>query len=440
MAAKRIRTVKGVVEWRLCLGCGACAYICPERKISLVDAVDEGIRPLVSNQECGDCRDCLQVCPGFENDHRYLQNRPGIDRCVPSDFGPVLEVWEGHARDPEVRHLAASGGAISALLLYCLERERVHGVLHLQPDPDDPIRNRTFLSRSRQEVLAGTGSRYAPGSVCDGLERIESAPGPCVFVGQPSEITALRKAQRLRPALREKVALAISFFCAGTPATRGTTELLRTQHIDPEKIEEVRYRGLGWPGMFAVRLKHEEKFRALLPYQQSWGALQRFRPYSIYLFPDSSGEESDISCADAWHRAGDGGAGYSLVVVRTERGRQALHEALATGYLVACRVDAARLRQAQQSLLGRRGVLWGRILTFRLLGLPAPRLTGLGSAGDWWKLPLKEKAKSTLGTARRIVQRRYYRPLRLDPRTVVPRTVLASTSIPSSHTDSSFSG
>src|SRR5262245_9482546 len=204
-ACVRIKTVNGIVQWRLCLGCGACAYICPEHKITLVDMLEHGIRPAAGDEDCNDCRSCLQVCPAYENDHRLVRRRSGIEPALVSEFGPVLEVWEGYARDNEVRYRGASGGAITALALYCLEREHVHGVLHLQADPNDPVRNRTHLSRIRSELLSGTGSRYAPGSVCDGLEQIESAPTKCVFIGQPCEVTALRKAQELRPALRDKV-------------------------------------------------------------------------------------------------------------------------------------------------------------------------------------------------------------------------------------------
>lgn len=426
--SKRIRTTRGVANWRLCLGCGACAYICPERKIGLADAIDEGIRPLVSDERCGDCRLCLRVCPVYQNDHRDLRLRSGIDVSVFRDFGPVLEIWEGHAREPEVRHRGASGGAITALALYCLERAGMHGALHLQGDPDDPVRNRTRLSRTRRELLAGSGSRYAPGSVCDGLKSVESAPGQCVFIGQPCEVTALRKAQQLRPALHEKVGLAISFFCAGSPSTRGTLELLRAQGIGAGEVGEVRYRGLGWPGMFAVRGRSEEALRPLMTYRESWGALQRFRPYSVYLFPDLSGEDADISCADAWNRSGGESEGYSLLVVRTERGRRTLRAAMDAGYVEAVRVDATRLLQAQPAMAGKRGVFWGRALTFRLLGLPAPKLKGFGGAAAWWRLPLKEKLQSTLGTARRVIRRRYYRPLHFRPESCAPRAAAARSS------------
>lgn len=414
MLRTAICTVQGIADWRLCLGCGACSYICPDRKIELIDALDEGIRPIVSDAQCGPCRSCLEVCPALENDHRTLNLRRGIEPSLKEDFGPVLEIWEGYARDEEVRYRGSSGGAITALALYCLERRHAHGVLHLQGDPADPVRNRTWLSRSRDELIAGTGSRYAPGSVCDSLDLIESAHAECVFIGQPCEVTALRKAQRLKPGLAEKVGLAISFFCAGSPSTRGTVEVLRSNGIDPENVAEIRYRGLGWPGMFAVRTRQESTLRPLLNYRDSWGALQRFRPYGVYLFPDMSGEDADISCADAWNRGDDRNGGYSLIVARTERGREVVRAAIENGYLVATRTDARRLLQAQTSLVGKRGVIWGRVLAFRLLGLPAPRLKGFSGAAAWWKLPLKDKLRSTVGTARRILQRGYFRSLRLD--------------------------
>ncbi len=421
-ARKNIRTVKGIVDWRLCLGCGACHYICPARKIELVDAVDEGIRPIVVDEHCAECRLCLDVCPAFENDHSELLQRPGIDPGVAPDFGPVLEVWEGYARDEELRYRGSSGGAITALALYCLEREGMHGVLHLQADPIDPIRNRTCFSHNRADLLRGTGSRYSPGSVCDRLDYIESAPGPCVFIGQPSEVTALRKAQKARATLTEHVGVAISFFCAGSPATRGTVELLRTHGIDPAQVDEIRYRGLGWPGAFAVRTHNETTLRPVTTYKDSWGALQRFRPYGLFLNPDLSGEDADVSCADAWHRAGEGAEGYSLLVVRTERGRRLLCSALNAGYIIAERVDGARLLDAQQSLVGRRAVVWGRTLALRLLGLPVSRQKGFGGARQWWRLSRREKLASIAGTIRRAIQRKYYRPLQLRPERCVPRT------------------
>jgi coenzyme F420 hydrogenase subunit beta len=410
MGRYKFKTVKGIVDSQLCLGCGACAYICPQEKIDLVEVVSEGHRPRLPNEDCAGCRDCLDVCPAFDNDHRHLLDRPGLILEVKSAYGPVLEVWEGHASDPEIRFMGSSGGLLTALSLFSIERERMHGVLHISADPQEPIRNRTSLSRTREALLAATGSRYSPASACDCLQLIENAPEPCLFVGQPSEITALRKAERLRPALHRNVALALSFFCAGSPAILGTRELLRAEGIDVDDVEEVRYRGIGWPGWFGVRRRGSPAFTPLRPYADSWGFLQRYRPMSVNLTPDGSGEEADISCGDPWYRPiGANEAGSSLILVRTEVGRQLLRKAREAGYVQIEPRDASVALQSQANLIRKRGAVWGRVLTLRLLGLPAPHLRGFSMFENWLRLSLLEKIQSTAGTARRVLRRRLLR-------------------------------
>jgi coenzyme F420 hydrogenase subunit beta len=418
---KAITNVSEIANWRLCLGCGACAYICPEKKITLVDFIEEGVRPVIRAGACGTCSACLDVCPGYENDHRQINVRPGILPELAKSWGPVLEVWEGHAADMEIRMAGSSGGLLTALCLYCLERKQMHGVVHIGGDPENPLRNKTALSRSRQDLLDKTGSRYAPASACDRLDLIESAPGPCVFVGQPSEVTALAKAEKIRPQLKDKVGLSISFFCAGSPATLGTLNLLKSMGIDAAQVKEIRYRGNGWPGMFAVTLKGQSAPAFQKTYAESWGFLQAYRPFSVHLFPDGTGEDADISCGDPWYRpVRDEEPGSSLVIVRTERGREIVRGAMASGYVCLEQAESHKLKSSQQNLLAKRGAIWGRILMLRVFGLPVTRLRGFSLFDHWRLLSLNDKLRSTLGTARRIITRKLFRPLKLEPKDLHP--------------------
>jgi coenzyme F420 hydrogenase subunit beta len=410
--SKRFRTVADVVRWRLCLGCGACAYICPEQKVRLVDIVEEGIRPVLANELCASCTLCLDVCPAYENDRTILNNRFGGVPELKTKCGTVLDIWEGHAADPEIRYKGSSGGLITALSAYCLEKARMHGVLHIGSDPTYPSRNRTFLSRSRSDILSRAGSRYAPASACDRLDLIESAPVPCVFVGQPSEVTALRKAQKLRPQLDSRVGLALSFFCAGSPSTAGTLELLRSKGIDSAQVAELRYRGNGWPGHFSVTLKGQPMPALQMTYEDSWGFVQAYRPFSVHLCPDGTGEDADISCGDPWYRqVRDGEPGSSVVLVRTERGREIIRGAMEAGYVQLGPATARKLLDSQPNLLAKRGAIGGRVAALRVFGVPAPKLKGFRLFKNWLCLPLGDKFRSTFGTVRRILTRRYYRPI-----------------------------
>jgi coenzyme F420 hydrogenase subunit beta len=326
------------------------------------------------------------------------------------EWGPVLEIWEGHATDPTIRFQGSSGGALTAIAAYCLEQAGMHGVLHIGPDESDPVRNRTRLSRTRADLLSACGSRYSPASVCNHLEWVEQAPAPCVVIGRPAEMAALRNAERLRPALATKVGVALSFFCAESPSTQGTLALLEKMGANREGIVELRYRGRGWPGHFAP-VSARKKDLPRLTYRESWGFLQAFRPWSVQLWPDGAGELADISCGDPWYEQPDGkNPGFSLVIARTERGREILRGARASGYLNLQPAERWKLERSQSGLVLKKGAVWGRRLALRLMGLPVTRCHGLNLFHCWRKLSLVEKLRSVVGTLRRVLVRRLYRP------------------------------
>ncbi len=412
---RSITNIKDVVDWRLCVGCGVCAYICPENKINLVDMVNDGIRPLIADEGCGPYCECLRACPGNEIVHSSFAHNPELIAELQPGWGPILEIWEGYTADPVMRFNGSSAGLATTLALYCLEKEDMYGVLHIEADPEEPWRNRTVLSQDRKALLNRTGSRYAPASPCDRLDQIESAQKPCVFIGKPCDVAGLRKAQALRPELDRKVGVAIGIFCAGTPSTRGTLDLLQQLNVDPDEVEEIRYRGQGWPGMYTVQQKGEKCPSHKMSYENSWGFLEKYRPYRCHLCPDGTGEFADLSCGDPWYREiEENEPGYSLVVVRTERGRKILHGAMAAGYVHLVRAENKKLVQSQKNLLAKRSAIWGRLMAMKTFGIPTPRLDGFSLFKNWCSLSIQEKLRSTLGTVRRIIKRGYYKSSKVD--------------------------
>jgi coenzyme F420 hydrogenase subunit beta len=405
----KLSSVQDVSEWGLCIGCGACAYVCPEN-VTLSNVIREGIRPRVERSHCGECEACLQVCPGINAEHSTTADSNNVDGKLMTGWGPILEIWEGHAADSEVRFNGSSGGLSSALALYCIEKGGMHGLLHIGPDDEKPLSNKTYLSTSRNEIVARTGSRYAPASPCDGLAKIAAAPDPCVFIGKPCDVTAVSMARSLKGELDEKIGVTIGFFCAGTPSTQGTLDLIKTLGVAPDTVEEVRYRGRGWPGKFSVKIKGEERPREAMTYMDSWSFLQKYRPYRCHLCPDGTGEFADLSCGDPWYRnIEEGEPGHSIVLVRTERGREVLRGAIEAGYVKLSRADSSILENSQPNLAMKRRAIWGRIFAMRLFGIPTPKFRGFSLFENWKRLSLEDKARSILGTARRVMQRGYYR-------------------------------
>jgi coenzyme F420 hydrogenase subunit beta len=215
---------------------------------------------------------------------------------------------------------------------------------------------------------------------------------------------------KLRPALKEKVGAVIGIFCAGTPSTQGTIDLLNKYHINAEDVGVLRYRGRGWPGHFTVRPKCDKNIICKLTYKEAWGFVQAYRPYRCYLCPDATGELADISCGDAWYREiKDDDPGHSIVLIRTEKGKQIIRRAIEAGYITMERAAPQILSLSQKALPNKRGTVWGRALTMRAFGLPAPQYIGFSLFKSWLALSVVEKAKSIFGTLRRIIKRKYYK-------------------------------
>ena len=422
----KLRDVRDVAEYQLCCGCGACAYLSPD-EVELVDTLEYGRRPLLRRDPPRDPRtaEAFAACPGIRLEHTFDRRDPALIPELLDGWGPVREVWEGYAADDEIRFAGSSGGVASALALFCIERLGFHGVLHIAARPDVPYLNHTVMSTTRAEILARTGSRYSPASPCDGLDLIEQAPAPCVFIGKPCDVAALQAARRLRPDLDRKVGLTIAIFCAGTPTTRATLGLLRQLGVsDLSMVESIRYRGNGWPGKFVVRLINGDGrvHECSTSYESSWGLLANDKQWRCHLCPDHTGEFADITVGDPWYRLPQSGEpGRSLIIGRAAA-CQRLLRTLAS-YVLLERRDPDLLIRAQPNLLKARSDVFGRLLALRFAGVLTPRCRGLPLFRNWLRIGLRAQVASALGTWRRVGRRQLRTPQLVQPHEPSPGTL-----------------
>lgn len=374
------------------------------------DVENIGIRPVFADGGNGGAIDTHPYCPGNSLTDPY-KHEPAVNQ----ELGRILAIWEGHATDHRLRYEASSGGLLSALSLYCLEQEGMRFVLHTAMDSEYPYRNKTVVSASRDDIIRRCGSRYAPSSPCEGLEYIEKADGLCVFIGKPCDVAAVSELRKIRPQLDRNLGLVLTFFCAGTPSTEGTLQLIEYLQGSPDGLEHLRYRGNGWPGSFTGSYRNTD--RALsLNYEDSWNFLTAFRPLRCNLCPDGLGRFGDLSCGDAWHRyTNDGNAGLSVVLARTTIGNDLLHRAIKAGYISIDQIPASTLLRSQKNLLKRRRDLYGRLQVLRLVGIPKPEFPGFYLQGAWKTMKSAQKAKILLGTLKRVLKYGWWKRTPLLP-------------------------
>lgn len=415
MSCRSIKKLKDVQDWQLCCGCGVCAYMYPGQ-IEMIDIPVAGRRPKFNNasdllNETFDKG--LEVCPGIGLEHRRdVFEYEDLIVSLLKSWGPILEIWEVYAGDQEIRYKGSSGGAITAISLYCLEQEKMHGVLHVVSDPKVPFLNTTRLSKDRDDLLMGIGSRYSPASPCEKLDEIEHSAGSNVVVGKPCDIAAVQKVRKLKRELDEKIGLTIACFCAGTPSTNGTVEMLHQMGVENlNDLSMLRYRGYGWPGTTKVESKKEiiSDNYLELSYEESWGRiLQKYRQWRCYICPDHTGEFADFAVGDPWYKKiEDGDKGRSLILVRSVKGKRILRDAIAKGYLVAEEKEPVVLLASQRNLQKARARLWGQLIALRLLRAPYPKYKGFSLLSGWMSnLTLCEKINSIFGTMKRVYRKK----------------------------------
>jgi coenzyme F420 hydrogenase subunit beta len=242
---------------------------------------------------------------------------------------------------------------------------------------------------------------------------IESANKPCVFIGKPCDVTGATKARQVRDTLHQKLGITLAIFCAGTPSVAGTIEVSQRMGVDdPNQITAVQYRGNGWPGEMEIGwtdpVTSEAKTNRL-SYEEAWGdILQRHRQWRCRVCADHTGELADLSFGDPWYRPSEeGDPGRSLILVRTERGRRILREAMNAGYLELEKCEPWVLEASQPHLLQNQNNMWGRLLACRLVGMFVPRYQRMRLGRLWWKrLTWKNQLKSIVGTLRRVLGRK----------------------------------
>lgn len=405
----RVRSFAEVVSAGLCIGCGACYGLGGRGSPLSLEDTPSGIRPKF-DYEASAVSEHISVCPGATitddlHEHHTAAAQSLQDRNADL-IGPCCSVMVGSAADTQTRFQASSGGIITALCSYCLDTGLASYVVHTASDPNRPWANETVVSRTRDELLSRAGSRYVTSSPCEAIPYILHSPEPCVFVGKPCDVAAMRAAIRAKPAIGERVQLLLTFFCAGTPSSRGPQQLVSSIAGNPELVCSVRYRGNGWPGRF--RVVTGDGNEQSLSYEESWGFIQKYRPLRCYLCADGLGQVADVSSGDAWDRHDANNPGLSYLLVRTERGQQVVEAARRKGYLD---VRAAKSDDvvAAQGLVERRRQMYGRILSRSIFGLPSPRYEGFDLVLPYRRLPVAKRIRVIVGTVRRIVARRQWR-------------------------------
>ncbi|MCB0253745.1 MAG: polysaccharide pyruvyl transferase family protein [Anaerolineae bacterium] len=372
------KNIDFVVANDLCTGCATCDAVCPEDAITMRYDCRKGVfEPLVEQSRCTECELCVIACPGFELD---LYDRPPSQANISCHdlIGPYKGIRRCHSLDDEIRINAASGGLITQVLAYLLERGSINGAIVTTLRTDDPLMTKGFIARNRNELFSSQKSFYCPNplnSILKSIVRGESMEDRFAFVGLPSHVHGLRLLQKLYPEMRERIPYVLSSFTSHVPTRRATEFLLYQHNIALDQLARIEYRGRGVPGSFRALMK--DGTERIIPHLHwtYWGHTFPlfFYPPREWLYFDKLSEWADFSMGDNWQRWLDEQRGASTVVTRSEAAERIMNDMIQNGLISATPMTPEDLIKDQG--LQKKLNIGIRLRVWRLLGRKTPIYT-----------------------------------------------------------------
>jgi len=361
-----------IISTGLCTDCGTCVAVCPNNIITMNYETEE---PELTGECATRCQLCYEICPGKDISLPELNKVAfGREPNAGENLLGVAQVFlKGHAVDPEIRGAGAAGGVISALLIYALEKGIIDTAVVTGMSTEQPWRVAPKIATSREEILANAQSRYAivpTNSIIK--EALAANGGKLGAAGLPCHVHGLRKIQaagRPKP-INKAIKLIIGLFCASNTNYRGTEHMVEELlNVPLEQVAKVEFRGGEYPGHFQVTTKDGDLVRlTAVGGMMGLAGFYRDRCQMCYDYP---AELADISVGDYFHPDMKSGVqGWSVIIARSDTGRQIVEEAQAANYLHTEPVEMNYLLGAGWELK-RHGAAY-RILERRRHNWPTP--------------------------------------------------------------------
>ncbi|KWT57218.1 coenzyme F420-reducing hydrogenase [Streptomyces albus subsp. albus] len=358
---------KDVLAPELCTVCGACELACPAGVIGF-DELDPVLTVASwTAADCGECTDCLDVCPGADPGTPAAEERLFGRTRTPEErwTGVFEEVVAGHALDPVVYEASASGGSLTALLQTAMRVLGVTAVLSMGRDAGQPWRAAPAVVRDPGELVETAQSTYQLAPYLGALRRImtEEPDARVAMSGVACHIQAMRKLQAMDTEIgrwaREKVVLLVEPACSSSTRPEGTAAVIRERaHVPLESVVRLRYREGEYPGNIGIRTRDGVDHQV-----QFWQAVRDFagnKTHRCLSCGDWMSGLADVSVSDgdpnifAASVSGEGQAKHGRVFIRTRAGAEAVTAGRERGLLTHEPVDLAGLNLGLERKRNRR--------------------------------------------------------------------------------------
>ena len=334
------RTVEITKESGLCCSCGICKGACPKGCIKY-QRKDGMYYPIIDSDKCIKCGICYDICPGLT--HKY----EGVD-SLDAVTGTCIYSCNAWSNNPQIRHVSASGGCISSLIVKLLESKTYDIATSVD----------TYNYREQvKSILIDTGvllneydktsypkSRYLPISHEDVTRFVlANRDKKIIFIGTSCAVRGFLNVIDKFNLNRDNYLL-IGLFC--DKVFNYNIYDYFNNFTEEGNLSSLHFKNKdsgGWPGNMKLFMSDgTEKF---VDFSERMKMKEYFMPERCLYCVDKVNVMADISIGDNFTELGSSKLGSNSVIIRTQRGAEAW--ALAGNRITSGEVDIDAISKAQ---------------------------------------------------------------------------------------------
>lgn len=240
---------------------------------------------------------------------RLYENVDGIH--YDDRIGYYTSLYAGHVNEGEYRENASSGGMGTWIFKELFEKDLIDGVIHVKENPDknSPILFQYDISRSIDEIKAGSKTKYYPVEFSKVLKTVKEIPGRYAIVGIPSFIMAIRLLAEKDDVIKDRIKYTVGLICGHQKSSKFAEAIAWQVGIKPGNLKHINFRKklLDKPandyGVEITGIIDGKEVTIVKPTKellgQNWGQ-GYFKTKASDYTDDVMNETADITLGDAW--------------------------------------------------------------------------------------------------------------------------------------------
>lgn len=241
-------------------------------------------------------------------------------------IGNYQKIFIGYWKDEAFRRNGASGGVLSGIQSYLLEKDLVDGAVTLRMRKDKPYLTESIIATSKEQILEGAQSKYTTAPLNDILSQLPGTHQSLVYTGLPEEIAAIRKLQMMKHSSVESINYVLGTFYGEAIGFSAIKSFLRAHGVkDLSTIKTLQFRAGEWPGYMRIELTNG-KVISVRKFHANYLIPSHITKFSLYQI-DYMSELADIAVGDAWAPSYESrGGGWSVIMARSQKGLELLEK------------------------------------------------------------------------------------------------------------------